>query len=198
MVSLAPHGDQRLNRHRLAGGNIGRAEISVVGKQCFGLAQRILQSNDLVQHRFELLLIVGGLHHIRRHHQQAALGHHRLGVVALLEPATCYRHNAGFFVDQIDLVGWQRTFHRRLRRLTTGFFAGGCDLRFPRRDLCLMRGLLPVEPLLRPCLDRRAGRCKLLHPYFAPLQFLRYRQAVGDIRLIRRLGLGQKLGHFRC
>ena len=61
-----------------------------------------------------------------------------------------------------------------------------------------MLGLLPLEPFLRPCLDRCAGRRKLLQPYaFAPLQFLRYRHAVGDIRLIRRLGLRQQVGHFR-
>ena len=29
-----------------------------------------------------------------------------------------------------------------------------------------MLGLLPVEPFLRPCLYRCAGRCKLLQPYF--------------------------------
>ena len=96
MVGLASHGDQRLHRRRLAGGNIGRAEVSVVGKQCFCFAQRIRQSDDLVQHWLKLLLVIGGLHHIGRHHQQAALGHHRLGVVAWLEPATRHRHDAGF------------------------------------------------------------------------------------------------------
>ena len=91
MAGLASHGDQRLHRRRLAGGNIGRAEVSVVGKQCFCLAQRIRQSNDLVQHWLKLLLVIGGLHHIGRHHQQAALGHHRLAVAAWLQkppPAT--------------------------------------------------------------------------------------------------------------
>jgi hypothetical protein len=111
---------QWLNHRCPAGGNIGRAEISVVSKQGFGFAQNFWQSNDLVQHRFELLLVVGGLHHINGHHQQAALGHHRLDVVALLEPAACHRHDAGFFVGQIDLIGRLRAFHRRLRRLTTG------------------------------------------------------------------------------
>ena len=45
-------------------------------------------------------------------------------------------------------------------------------------EFCLMLGLLPVEPLLRPCLDRRAGIGKLIQPHFAPLQFLRYRHPV--------------------
>jgi hypothetical protein len=39
MVSLASDGNQRLHRCRLAGGNIGGAEVSVVGEHSFGFAQ---------------------------------------------------------------------------------------------------------------------------------------------------------------
>jgi len=49
---------------------------------------------DLVQHRLQLLLVVGGLHHLGGDHQQAASGDDRLGVVTLLEPAARHRHDA--------------------------------------------------------------------------------------------------------
>ena len=86
MVSLASHGNQRLHRCRLAGGNIGGAQVSVVGEHSFGFAQNFYHRNDLVQHRFELLLVVGGLHHVNGHHQQAALGHHRMQIGNLRSP----------------------------------------------------------------------------------------------------------------
>ena len=154
------------------------------------------RGNDLVQHRLKLLLVVGGLHHIGGHHQQAARGHHRLRVVALFETAARHRHDTRLFVGQIDLVGGQRTFHRRLRRLATGLLARRCGLCFPRRELRLMLGLLPLEPLLGTRLDRRTGCCQLLQSLLAPCQFLRERHAVGNIRLIRRLGLRQQVRHL--
>jgi hypothetical protein len=55
---------------RIAGRHAGGAEVSVVGKQCFGFAQHFWQSNDLVQHRLKLLFVIGGLHHIDGHHQK--------------------------------------------------------------------------------------------------------------------------------
>jgi hypothetical protein len=94
MMSLATHGDQRLDLRGVAGGYVGRAEISVVGKQCFRFAQYIRQSNDLVQHGLKLLLVVGGLHHIDSHHQESVRGHYSLGVVALLEPTARDGHDA--------------------------------------------------------------------------------------------------------
>jgi hypothetical protein len=38
-----------------AGGHVGRTEITVIGEQCLSFAQRIRQSDELVQHRRKLL-----------------------------------------------------------------------------------------------------------------------------------------------
>ena len=41
-----------------------------------------------------------GLHHIGGHHEQAVHRDHRLGAVALLEPAARHRHEAQLFIGQ--------------------------------------------------------------------------------------------------
>ncbi len=52
-----------------------------------------------------LLLVVRGLNNIGGNHQKAALRHRSLRVVALLEAAAGYRHDARLFVGEIDLIG---------------------------------------------------------------------------------------------
>ena len=74
--------------------DIRRAEIAGIRQQRFGRAQLFGQSLDLVQHRFELLLVVWRLNHIGRNDQQAPGGHGGLRVVALLEAAARSRHDA--------------------------------------------------------------------------------------------------------
>src|SRR5665254_3677 len=88
--------------------SIPRAEIAGIGQQRFGLAQFFRQGVDLAEHRFELLLVVRGLNNIGGNHQKAALRHRSLRVVALLEAAAGYRHDARLFVGEIDLIGQQR------------------------------------------------------------------------------------------
>ena len=44
---------------------IGLGEIAIVGQQCFGPAELFRQSVDLLQHRRDLLLVVGRLNHCR-------------------------------------------------------------------------------------------------------------------------------------
>ena len=51
------------------------------------LAQAFGQRADLLQHRFDLVLVVGRLDHVCRHHQKTARRHRRLRVVALVEAA---------------------------------------------------------------------------------------------------------------
>jgi hypothetical protein len=92
----------------LAGIDIRGAEIARVRQQIFGLAQRRRQGPDLVQHRLDLLLVVGRLNHIDRHHQQAARRHRRLRIVALLEAAARNRHDARVFRKHIGSLVSQR------------------------------------------------------------------------------------------
>ena len=62
-MRLTTHGDQRFDPRLLASRDIRRAEIAGIRQQAFGLAQFVGKSLDLVQHRFELLLVVGRLAH---------------------------------------------------------------------------------------------------------------------------------------
>ena len=98
MMRVPAHGEQRLDRGRLARLYIGLAEVTVVAQQRFDLAQLFGQGAGPGQHRFELLLVVGRLNHIARNHQQAAFRYDGLSVVALLEAAARNRHDARFFV----------------------------------------------------------------------------------------------------
>ena len=51
------------------------------------LAQAFGQRSDLLQHRFDLLLVVGRLNHIDGHHQKTSRSDRGLRIVALLEAA---------------------------------------------------------------------------------------------------------------
>ena len=88
MMRFPAHGEQRLDRGRVARLYIGLAEVTVVAQQRFGLAQFFGQGAGLGQHRLELLLVVGSLNDIGRNHQQTAFRDYGLSVVALLEAAT--------------------------------------------------------------------------------------------------------------
>ena len=87
MVRLAAHRDHRLHLRLHAGVDVRLAEIAGVREQRFGLAQRRRQGLELGQRRLDLLLVVGRLNHVRRHHQHAARGYRGLRIVALLEAA---------------------------------------------------------------------------------------------------------------
>ena len=49
------------------------------------------QGTNPLQHWLDLLLVVGRLDHLRGDHQKTVRRHHRLGVVALLEPSASHR-----------------------------------------------------------------------------------------------------------
>ena len=127
-MRIPAHGEQRLDPCRLARLYVGLAEVTVVAEQRLRLAQPFGQGRNLGQHRFALLLVVGRLDHSAGDHQQAARGHHSLGVIALLEAAARNRHDARFFVRQIELIRWPRPFGRWFGRLAAGLLAGGCGL----------------------------------------------------------------------
>ena len=80
--------------------------------------------------------------------------------------------------------------------LPAGLPAGRRGLGVARRKLGLVLGLLALEAFLGPRLDLRARLGELGQPLLAARQFIGDRQAVGEVRPVRRLGLGQQLGHF--
>ena len=90
-MRLPPGRNQRFDFGSRALHYIGLAEIAIVGQQCFGPAELFRQSVDLLQHRRDLLLVVGRLNHCRGDHQKARRRHHRLRVVALVEAAARHR-----------------------------------------------------------------------------------------------------------
>ena len=90
-------------------------------------------------------LSLGAQRHIARNHQQTAFRHDGLGVVVLLKPPP-ETGMMQLFIGQIDLIGWQRPFHRRLMRLAAGLLAGGLGLRRARR-LASWRWRPAVRPI---------------------------------------------------
>ena len=79
-MRLPPGRNQWLDVRRRARHYIRLAEIAVVGQQRFGPAKLFRQSIDLLQHRRDLLLVVGRLNHVRRdHHGDHQFHGHFLG-----------------------------------------------------------------------------------------------------------------------
>ena len=82
---MAIHGQHRLDCLRLAGIDVGGAEVARVAQQRRDLPKHLRQGLNLSQYRSDFALVVGRLRDVRDHH------HHRLGidrglgVVALLE-----------------------------------------------------------------------------------------------------------------
>ena len=64
-----------------------------------------------------------------------------------------------------------------------------------RRKLGPMLGLLTLEAFLGPRLDLGSGLGEFCQPLLAAHQFVGDRQAVGEVRPIRRLG--QQVGHLQ-
>src|SRR5712675_83413 len=129
---------------------------------------------DLAEHRFELLLVVRGLNNIDGNHQKTALRHCSLRVVALLETAAGYRHDARLFIGEIDLIGKQRTLRRGPRRLAAWLLARGRSLGLPRCEFGLMLGLLAREAFFAARLDLGASFGDFLQAIFAPRQLVGY------------------------
>ena len=196
MMRLAAHGDQRFDPRLVASRHVRRAEVARIRQQAFGLAQFVGKSLDLVQHRFELLLVVGRLAHGARHHQQTSRRHRGLGVVALIKAAAGHRHDAQLLVGQVDLVVGPRPFERRFGRLAAGLFPARLRLRLPRRELGFVLRLLARMAFLGPRRDLRPRLGQLAQPLFAPRQLIRHRHAVGRVRRIGRFGFGQQIGDF--
>jgi hypothetical protein len=150
MLALAKaRGDQRINPDCLACAHVRRAEIANVRQQHVRFAQFVRKRIEIIQYRFDLLLVVGGLNHIRGDRQQA-VRRHRLRVVALLEAAAGYRHDARVFIGQIDLIRGEPPFDRGRRWFAAWFFARDRGLRRPLR---LMLGQFPRETFASAGLD---------------------------------------------
>ena len=196
MMRLTPHGDQRFDPRFLASRDIRRAEIARVRQQRFGVAQCFRQRADLVQHRLDLPLVVRGLNHIDGDDQQASRGDGGLRVVALVEAAAGHRHDARFFVGEIDLIVRPRPLGWRLWRLAAGLLARGRRLGRARREFGFMLGKLPRMALLGARLDLGARFGELAQTLLAQRQFVGNRHAVGNVGCVRRLGFGHQIGDF--
>src|SRR5208337_1553709 len=61
VMSAAPHGNQRLDMRGLALLDVGLAQIPAVGEDALGAAQFFRQRLELLDHRDELLFVVGRL-----------------------------------------------------------------------------------------------------------------------------------------
>jgi hypothetical protein len=79
-------------------------------------------------------------------------------------------------VRQIDLVGRQGTFDRRLGRLAPGLPTSRRSLGITRRKPGFMVGLLAFEAFLGPCFDLGARLGQLCQPLLAAPQLIGDRQ----------------------
>jgi hypothetical protein len=95
---------------------------------------------------------------------------------------------------RIDLIVRQRSFARRLRRLAARLLTRRRLSRLARRHFCFVFRRLARVALLGARLDRRARLGDLAQTLLAQRQFVGDRHAVGNIRLVRRLGLGHQIG----
>src|SRR5258705_11295467 len=96
--------------------------------------------------------------------RKTALRHCSLRVVALLETAAGYRHDARRFVGEIDLIGKPRARRRGPRRLAAWLLARGRSLGLPRCEFGLMLGLLAREAFFAARLDlARPSDAAVLH-----------------------------------
>ena len=187
-MRLPPGRNQRFDFGSRAPHYIGLAEIAIVGQQCFGPAELFRQSVDLLQHRRDLLLVVGRLNHCRGDHQKARRRHHRLRVVALVEAAARHRHNPR--ISSVRLI-WS---------FGCGPSTGGAGglpplllairsrLGLPRRQLGAMLSRLPREAFRGARLDLGARLRKLGQTILTARQFLRDRHAIDHFGLVRELG----------
>ena len=89
-----------------------------------------------------MLVVVGCLHHLGRHHQNAAFGDDGLRIVALLEPAAGHRHKGFEVLPRRWVV--ERTFAwlGRCRRL-------GKDLENLSRNALAFLKLASIRLMLR-------------------------------------------------
>jgi len=112
----------------------------------------------------------------------------------LVEAAAGHWHDARLLVRQVDLIGRQRPFGRRRWRFAPGLLArrGGPGL--ARRHLGFVLRHLARVALPGARLDLRLRLGDLAQTLLAPRQFVGDRHAVGNIRLVRRLGLGHEIG----
>ncbi len=158
------------------------------------LAEAFGQRADLLQHRFDLVLVVGRLNHIDGHDQKTSRCDRGLRIVALIEAAARHRHDARLRVRQVDLIGRQRPFGRRRRRLAPGLLARRRDLRLACRHFGFVLGHLARMPFLGPRLHGRARLGDLAQALLAPRQFVGDRHPIGNISLVRSLRLGHEIG----
>src|SRR5512137_1387399 len=124
MVCVTAQGDQWCDASVFAGFDVVLAEVAVVGQQGVRVAPFGRQFIQLVQHRLDLLFIVGLLSKPGGDDQHAVDIHRRLAVVSL-HKAFVAGHDPGFFVGQINLV-----FGLRACFGCFGFFAARFFSRF--------------------------------------------------------------------
>lgn len=101
----ACHSDQGLNAGVLTQREVLLAAETAVGDQTFHVTQYYLGLRlKRRQHQINLRFVVGGLRHADRNHPHRRRIHPDLGVVRWFKTATGYRHEARFFIGQIDLI----------------------------------------------------------------------------------------------
>ena len=196
VMAAAPQGNQRLDARSLTALDVRLAQIPIVREDDLGAAQFLGQSPKLLDHRQELLFVVGRLGDFRGHDQHAAGRHKRLRVVALIKAATADLHDARLFIRQIDLVLVTHPASGRFGRGAARLLTGAPLLLGSRRQLALMLGLLARQTLRGPRLDLGLRLGNRRQPHLTPFQLLGNRHPVGNIPSIRPLGKPQQLLHF--
>ena len=129
MRAAASKGDQRLNMRRLAVLDVRFAQVSVLRDDARGAAQLLRQPLELLDHRHELLFVVGRFGDFRHHGQHDVARHERLGVLTLIKAASDDFHDARLFMRQIDLVFVLHAASRWFGQATTRSFISAAPAR---------------------------------------------------------------------
>ena len=196
MMPIAPCGKQGLDVCLEAMLNVGRAEVAVVGQQLFHATQLLGQASDHFEHWLDLLLVSGHLRHGGRHNQHALGIDRGLRVVALLKTLALGGHDARISIGEINLVGGAHTRTGRCGRLAARFLSSARGLVLARFHLRIKLGFLLGIALGGTRLDLRFGLPNRSQAFFAPREFLRDAQALGQRRLISGLPVSIKLDAF--
>src|SRR4029077_4787561 len=103
---------------------------------------------------------------------------------------------ARVFIGEVDLIGWAHSATRRHRRFAARFLSSARALFLAPFHVRIKVGLLACIPLGAACFDLRLGLPDRRQALFAPRQFLRDAQALGQGLLIGGLGTREQLFYF--
>src|SRR3989440_11658236 len=114
------------------------AVVARIGGGGFDLAELFGQLSEFIEGRNQLLFVVGLLAEVLTHNQATVPLPPDLAVISLFKTTTGYRHDARFFIGEVDLIFALRTRRGRFRCASTWLLPGLLFLCRPPGHLLLI------------------------------------------------------------